>query len=81
MTAEYSGFNAVATLNVASRRLVSIAVIGPGNKVAANGTLQYRAVGYYDDNTTTDLSSQVTWNLYSTYSPTSKAGSPSPAQH
>lgn len=64
ITATYTAdsISGTATLNVRVATLESIAVYSTDNCVNTAGTLQYRAVGYYDDNTISDITSNVTWS-------------------
>lgn len=64
ITASYTKYSVsnTATLTVRVATLQSIAVYSTDNCVNIGGTLQYRAMGYYDDNTVSDLTGNVTWN-------------------
>jgi|GEM_PF-3397507 len=60
-SAEYSVSN-TATLNVRVATLQSIAVYSTDNCVNMGGTLQYIAMGYYDDNTVSNITNSVSWS-------------------
>jgi hypothetical protein len=49
------------TLLVTDAMLVSIEVSPPGSSAASGLTRQFTAIGHYTDNTTQDLTSQVSW--------------------
>jgi len=62
ITATYKNAQPVSVfMDVGGAMLMSIAVYSTDNAIKNGGTLQYRAVGYYDDNTTRDLTTQVAW--------------------
>ena len=51
-----------ATLNVTNSALVSIAVTPANPSITMGTTKQFTATGIYEDNSTQDLSDQVTWS-------------------
>lgn len=62
ITASYGGQTATTTLTVRAPTLVSITV-SPNTYTIASGTaLQFHATGNYSDNSTLDLTSQVSWS-------------------
>jgi len=62
ITASLGGISGETTLTVTAATLSSIEVT-PTNQSLPNGlTLQYTATGIYSDNTTQDLTTQVTWS-------------------
>jgi len=62
ISASVGGLTGSASLSVAAPSLVSIAVT-PGNvSIAAGGSQQFTATGTYNNGTTQDLTSSVTWS-------------------
>lgn len=51
-----------ATLTVTAAKLQSIAVVPPSPSIPLGGSLQFAAVGTFDDNTTQDLTSIAGWS-------------------
>lgn len=61
ITATYGSMTATATLTVTAATLKAIVVTPPVPTVGINGTVQFTATGVFTDNSTQDLTSQVTW--------------------
>lgn len=61
ITATYGSMSATATLTVTAATLKAIVVTPPVPTVGINGTIQFTATGVFTDNTTQDVTSQVTW--------------------
>jgi hypothetical protein len=62
ITASLSGINSnTATLTVSLATLSSIAVTPTGQSIESGGTLQFTATGTFSDNSTRNITSQVTW--------------------
>src|SRR6202051_859841 len=61
LSARLQGHNASTTLMVTAATLVSIAVTPPTPSIALGTTRQLTATGTYSDNSTQNLSAQVTW--------------------
>ena len=66
VTATLSGIKGSATVNVASPKLVSIAVAPATARITAGQTQAFTATGSYDNSTTVDLTTQVTWSSSNT---------------
>lgn len=62
ISVSYDSMTASATLTVTAAKLTSIVVTPPIPVVGVNGTIQFTATGVYTDNTTQDVTSQVTWS-------------------
>lgn len=63
ITAQWNGITSpAATLTVSNEALTSIAITAPAPSVKEGNTLQLTATGTFADNTTQDMTSQVTWN-------------------
>ncbi len=62
ITAALNGISSTATLTVAHASLVSLAVSPASPSIAAGSTQQFQATGTFADNSSTDLTSQVSWN-------------------
>jgi trimeric autotransporter adhesin len=62
ITASYGGQTATVTLTVQSPALVSITVSPSMYAIASGTAVQLHATGNYSDNSTLDLTSQVTWS-------------------
>ncbi|HLJ76566.1 MAG TPA: Ig-like domain-containing protein [Acidobacteriaceae bacterium] len=61
ITATYGSMSATATLTVTAATLKAIVVTPPVPTVGINGTIQFTATCVFTDNTTQDVTSQVTW--------------------
>jgi DNA-binding beta-propeller fold protein YncE len=61
LSARLQGHNASTTLMVTAATLVSIAITPPTPSIALGTTQQLTATGTYTDNSTQNLSAQVTW--------------------
>lgn len=61
VNATYAGVVGQATLTVTAAELVSLTVLPNPASVAAGRTQQFNATGLFTDNTTADLTEQVTW--------------------
>jgi trimeric autotransporter adhesin len=61
ISATLSGVTGSTLLTVTAATLQSIAVTPPNPLVAKGNTVQFTATGTYSDNSTQDISSQVTW--------------------
>ena len=61
ITAMLNGVTGTATLTVSAATLTSIAVTPANPSIAAGTTEQFTATGTYSDNSTANLTSQVTW--------------------
>ena len=61
ITATYGSMTASATLTVTAATLKQIVVTPPAPAVGINGTMQFTATGIFTDNSTQDVTSQVTW--------------------
>ena len=66
VTATLSGISGSATVNVASPKLVSITVAPATAKITAGQTQAFTATGNYDNSTTLDVTTQVTWSSSNT---------------
>jgi len=62
VTATLSGISGSATVTVANPNLVSIAVAPATATVSAGNTQAFTATGTYDNSTTLDITTQVTWS-------------------
>ncbi|HTD21986.1 MAG TPA: Ig-like domain-containing protein [Terriglobales bacterium] len=62
ISATQSAITGSTNLNVSSVALTSINITPPSASIVKNGTLQLTATGHYSDNSTQDITSQVTWN-------------------
>ena len=62
VTATLSGIKGSAAVNVANPKLVSIAVAPATARITAGQTQAFTATGSYDNSTTVDLTTQVTWS-------------------
>lgn len=62
ITATLAGISGTASLTVVQANLISIAVNPPTATLTAGSDQPYAAVGTYDNNTTIDLTNQVTWS-------------------
>ncbi len=62
IVASYGGFSESATLTVTPAVLASIAVEPSLSSIAVGTTEQFTAKGLFTDNTTTDLTTSVTWS-------------------
>jgi uncharacterized protein YjdB len=60
--ANYNGVSGSTTLTVTIQTLVSIAVTPTNRSVPAGTAVQYIATGTYTDNSTQDITTQVTWD-------------------
>ncbi len=75
ITATLGGVSGSATLTVTNAQLQSIDVT-PGNPSIANGTsIQFTATGHFDDSSTQNLTSQVSWDADSSVTISNAAGS------
>ena len=61
ISAAFAGITGTTILTVTPAALLSIAVTPAGPSVAAGGTKQFTATGTYTDNSTQNLTNQVTW--------------------
>jgi len=61
ISATSGGVSGSTTLTVTAATLVSIQVTSPSSGVAAGFSLQFTATGVYSDNSTQDITKQVTW--------------------
>ena len=61
IAASQNGITGSTTLTVTPPALISIAVTSASNSVVVHKTQQFNATGHYSDNSTQDLTSQVTW--------------------
>ena len=61
ITATLNGISGTATLTVTSAPLVSLAVTPASPSIGAGATQQFKATGTYSDNSTADLTNQVSW--------------------
>jgi len=61
ISAALNGVTGSTTLAVTAAALQSIAVTPPNPSVAKGNTVQFTATGTYSDNSTHDITSQVTW--------------------
>src|ERR1017187_5039088 len=61
LSASLQGHSASTTLTVTAATLVSIAVTPPSPSIALGTTQQFTATGTYTDNSTQDLTTQLTW--------------------
>jgi len=62
VTATLSGLNGSATVTVAQPNLVSISVAPDTTTVSAGNTQAFTATANYDNSTTLDITTQVTWS-------------------
>jgi len=62
VTATLSGLSGSATVNVAQPNLVSISVAPATANVSAGNTQAFTATANYDNSTTLDITTQVTWS-------------------
>ena len=62
ITATLNGISGTATLTVTSAPLVSLAVTPASPSMGVGATQQFKATGTYSDNSTADLTSQVSWS-------------------
>jgi len=62
LTATMQGVSGATTLTVTPAKLVSIAVTPPHPSIALGTTQQFTATGTYTDNSTQNLTNQVTWS-------------------
>jgi uncharacterized protein YjdB len=62
VTATLSGISGSAKVTVASAKLLSLVVTPATASVSAGNTQAFTATGKYDDSTTLDLTTQVTWS-------------------
>lgn len=58
----YGSMKASATLTVTAATLQAIVVTPPVPTVGINGSIQFTATGVFTDNSTQDITSQVTWS-------------------
>lgn len=65
ITAATGGKSATANLTVTAANLRSIAVTGVNSSIAIGTTTQFTAIGTYDDDTTQDITSLVSWTSIS----------------
>jgi hypothetical protein len=61
ISAAFGGFTGQTTLTVGSAALLSIAVTPASPSIAKGETEQFAAMGTFSDNTTEDLTSQLSW--------------------
>lgn len=62
ITVTYGSMTATATLTVTAATLTSIVVTPPLPVIGVNGDIQFTATGVFSDNSTQDLTAQVTWS-------------------
>jgi uncharacterized protein YjdB len=61
ITAAYQGNSAPATITVSAALMVSIQITPIAPSIALGNTQQFAATGLYSDNSTQDITAQVTW--------------------
>ena len=61
ITASFAGRTSSATVTVTEATLISLTISGGLSSLAVGTQTQFQAIGTFSDNTTQDLSSQVTW--------------------
>jgi uncharacterized protein YjdB len=63
LTATRGGVSSSTVLTVSAAMLVSISVAPPSVDVAVGGTRQFTATGRFDDGSTLELTTRVTWSI------------------
>lgn len=62
LTATYRGYTDTLDINVVATKLVSLSVSSSTDTIHIGEELQYKVEGHYDNGTTIDLTSQVSWS-------------------